>query len=189
MRLFVGVELSAGVAAAVRDFIEVLRARTARLAPHSRVTWTTLERLHITIRFIGHVDDRTVPDIVEALQLPFGVERFDLDVAAAGVFPPKGAPRVVWAGLASGRDQLRAIEREVSDRLAAVGVEREQRPFTPHLTLARVREAGGLRSNLLLEGIDGTVLGTAPVDAITLFESRLSPRGPDYLAISRTSLA
>ncbi len=188
MRLFVGIELSAGVAAAAGDLVEVLRVRTARLAPHSRITWMTLERLHVTVRFIGHVDDRTVADIVEALRLPLGVERFDLTIAGAGAFPPKGAPRVVWAGITSGGDRLRAIERDVSDRLAAVGVEREQRPFSPHLTLARVREAGGLRSNLLLEGIEAA-LGTTPVDAITLFESRLSPNGSNYRAIGRTSLA
>jgi 2'-5' RNA ligase len=189
MRLFVGVEISARVAAAAAELTGLLRARAADLAPHSRITWMTHERLHVTVRFIGHVDDGTVAQIVEALRPALEVERFELTVAGAGVFPPKGPPRVVWAGFSTGRDQLSALERNVSDRLAAAGVERERRPFNPHLTLARVREARGLRANRLLEGLDGSVLGTTAVDAITLFESRPSPRGPQYLAICRTPLA
>ena len=189
MRLFVGIEISPGVAAAASDLVGILRERAARLAPRSRITWMAAERLHVTVRFIGPVDDGRVAAIVEGLRGSTGIERFAVAVAGAGVFPPKGPPRVIWAGLSSGRDHLAAVEQAVSDQLAGAGVDRERRPFDPHLTLARVREAGGLRSDALLDGLDGTLLGTTLVDAITLFESRLSPQGPHYRAIHRTPLA
>lgn len=189
MRLFVGVEISPGVAAAAGDFIEVLRERAVQLAPRSRITWMTSERLHVTVRFIGHVDEGKDAGIVDALGPSLAIDRFELMVAGVGIFPPQGPPRVVWAGLSSGRDRLTAVERVVSDRLAAAGVDREVQSFNPHLTLARVRDAGGLRAQTLLEGLGGAVLGTTPVDAITLFESRLSPKGPRYLVIHRTLLA
>ena len=188
MRLFVAVELSPDAAAAALDLLEVLRARASRLAPHSRISWVAPDRLHVTIRFIGHVDDDKAPAIAEALVPAIGIEPFDLTIAGVAVFPSKGPPRVIWAGLSSGEDRLGAIERVVSDRLAALGVAPEDRAFTPHLTLARVREAGGLRSPALLEGLDQTALGSTRVDAITLFESRLSPKGPTYQAIHRTQL-
>ena len=189
MRLFVGVEMSPSVAAAVVEIVEALRNRAMRLAPQSRIAWVAPERLHVTVRFIGHVDDERVDGIVDTLRPAIGIDPFDLTVAGAGAFPPKGPPRVLWAGLGSGRDRLIAIERIVSDRLVAAGVDRENRPFNPHLTLARVREAAGLRSGALLEGLDEAAFGLTPVDAITLFQSRLSPQGPAYLPVHRTLLA
>jgi 2'-5' RNA ligase len=82
-----------------------------------------------------------------------------------------------------------ATEQRVSERLARAGIAAEPRPYTPHLTLARVREAAGLRSAGLLEATGEATLGTTTVEAITLFESRLSPQGPTYVALQKTSLA
>lgn len=188
MRLFVAVEMAPAVVSAALDRIEVMRARAARLAPRSRITWLTAERLHVTVRFIGQVVETQAEAIREALRPPLDVEAFELTIAGVGAFPSTGSPRVVWGGLAAGRDQLVAIEAIVSHRLAAAGVARDERPFQPHLTLARVREAGGLRSAALLAGLGDTPLGTTPVGAITLFESRQSPDGQTYRAIQRTPL-
>ena len=187
MRLFVAVEISETVAETVLDLISRLQATAARLAPHSRITWVTAERLHITIRFIGHVEDSKADAVRAMLTAPLG-ERFDLTVTGVGTFPPTGGPRVIWAGLTAGRPRLISLEKLVSDRLAEAGVPPEERPFNPHLTLARVRDAAGLRSSALVGPLDALALGTTPVDAITLFESRLSPKGPTYVALQRTAL-
>jgi 2'-5' RNA ligase len=95
---------------------------------------------------------------------------------------------VIWAGLTGGQEHLLAIERIVGDRLECAGVGREDRAYNPHLTLARVRDAVGLRSAALLDGVRDLPLGSARAGAITLFESRLSPKGPTYIPIQRTSL-
>jgi 2'-5' RNA ligase len=95
---------------------------------------------------------------------------------------------VIWAGVSKGRDRLDAIEREVTARLAGVGIEPEDRPYSAHLTLARVRDAAGLRADPLLECHRTVELGATRVEAITLFESRLSPKGPTYVPILRTPL-
>jgi 2'-5' RNA ligase len=158
------------------------------MAPHSRITWIRADRLHVTLRFIGHVADEQATPILQILRPPLNTAPFDLTVAGVGTFPVTGPPRVVWAGIAGGRDRLVALANIVSQRLEGVGMAREERPFDPHLTLARVRAAGGVRSQALLEGLSNTVLGTTPVDAITLFESRLSPQGPQYEPLQRTLL-
>ena len=188
MRLFVGIEISPAVIAATIELIAQLRAASATLAPRSRITWVTAERLHITIRFIGHVDDTRADEIRAVLAPPLPMEPFNLTIAGVGTFPPKGSPRVVWAGLTGGCDQLMAIESTVSERLAGVGVPREERLYNPHLTLARVRDAAGLRPAPFVGSRREISLGTTSVDAITLFESRLSPKGPTYVALARTPL-
>ena len=91
-------------------------------------------------------------------------------------------------GVAHGRDELKAIERIVSSRLLALGIAEEDRPYSPHLTLARVRDAAGLRTIRLLDGLTDRSVGTTRIDAITLFQSRLSPKGPTYVPLLRTSL-
>ena len=188
MRLFVAAELSEAVVAAAMDCIGTMRARVARLAAGSRITWITAERLHVTIRFIGHVSEAHAASILDALRSPLNETPFNLRIGGVGTFPPTGSPRVVWAGVSEGRDRLVALEEVISGRLADVGVAREARPFNPHLTLGRVREAAGLRSQALLQGLADTVLGSTPLDAITLFESRLSAQGPQYQPLQRTPL-
>ena len=188
MRLFVGIEIAPAVVTATIELVAQLQAASATLAPRSRITWVTPERLHITIRFIGHVNDARADEIRALLAPPLALDPFDLTIAGVGTFPPKGPPRVVWAGLDEGRDQLLALEPTVSERLARAGVPREERPYNPHLTLARVRDAAGLRSAPLVGSVRDIRLGTTTVDAITLFESRLSPNGPTYVGLARTPL-
>lgn len=189
MRLFVAVEIAPAVAAAAAALIERLRERAKRLAPRSRITWVPADRLHVTVRFIGNVDADRADAVGQVLAPPLGQAPFDLTLAGVRSFPPKGPPRVLSSGVTDGREPLVAIEERVSERLARVGIAAEPRPYTPHLTLARVREAGGLRPAALLEATGEATLGTTTVEAITLFESRLSPTGPTYVALQRTSLA
>jgi 2'-5' RNA ligase len=188
VRLFVAVEIDATVAQRAAALGEALRRRAREAAPRARVTWVAADRLHVTVRFIGEVDERQATAIRAALAPRLELDAFDLVVAGAGAFPPKGPPRALFAGIAEGAEGLVAVEREVSARLVACGVPREDRAYRPHLTLARVREAAGLRSASLLEGAGAGTLGAMRADAITLFQSRLSPEGPTYEALQRTPL-
>src|SRR5207344_3659032 len=95
-----------------------------------------------------------------ALEQPLAIAPFDLTLAGTGAFPESGAPRVLWMGVEQGKDGLMAVEREVSARLSGLGIPREERPFNPHLTLARVREAAGLRAMRLFEGLEHCRTGT-----------------------------
>jgi 2'-5' RNA ligase len=188
VRLFVAVACGADVTQQVAALIQRLRTRVAQLAPAARLTWASAERFHLTIRFIGEVDPETAAAIGTALRAPVALPAFDFTVAGLGVFPARGAARVLWAGVTGGIDGLRNLEREVSGRLAPLGLLPEKRPYAPHLTLARVRDAAGLRFRDLIPGSSDLPLGTAHADAITLFESRLSPKGAAYVALQRTPL-
>ena len=188
MRLFVGIPLDPALAMAAATLTAELQRRTRALAPAARVTWVAGDRLHVTLRFIGNVDDRRAETIAAALAAPVTMPPFSLTFRGVGAFPPTGSPRVLWAGIAAGADGLQAVEREVTLRLGRVGIPAEERAFRPHLTIARVREPAGLRAPQLFDGVGDPALGTMVVEAITLFESRLSPKGSAYVALQRTGL-
>jgi 2'-5' RNA ligase len=188
MRLFVGVDVAPGLVEAVAAVVLEVRRRAERLAPQARITWVAPERLHLTVAFIGEADDERTRRIHQVLERPVAVAPFDLVVTGLGAFPTTGEPRVLWAGLTEGRDALQRVEREVSSRLAAAEIAREPRAYSPHLTLARVREAAGLRAASLFDGRAEDAIGTTRVEAITLFESRLSSKGPTYVPLQRTPL-
>ena len=190
MRLFVAVDIDSGVRQKIADFCDELRQRAKALAPRARIAWARTDQLHVTVRFVGEVEAAQGTAIAAALQPELAIESFNMIVKGTGAFAPSGAPRVFWAGIANGAGELSAIEQEVSGRLAACGVEleREGRPYRPHLTLARVRDASGLRSAPLFEALSGRGFGVTRVDAITLFESRTSPRGATYESLQRTPL-
>jgi len=189
VRLFVAIEIDPGVARKVATLEDELRGRAAAIAPRSRITWVLSDRLHLTVRFIGEVDEGRARALADALTPPLAVPPFDLDLGGVGTFPTSGPPRVIWIGHQSTQDALNIVEREVTARLAGCGVPPEDRAFRPHLTLGRVRDVAGLRAKPLLDGFEARQFGTSRVDAITLFESRLSPKGPTYVPLQRTALS
>jgi RNA 2',3'-cyclic 3'-phosphodiesterase len=187
VRLFVGCEIGAAVADAATALIGDLQARVARQAPHARLTWVPRERLHVTVRFIGAVDAARVPALAEALATPLRHPVFEALVEGVGVFPDRRPPRVIWAGFRSGGRELAAVAREVNARLAPlVGDDPEE--LRPHLTLARVKEAHGLRAQPLLAGLETLSLGATRIDAVTLFESRQGTGGLRYVPLLKTAL-
>jgi 2'-5' RNA ligase len=188
VRLFVAVEIGDALSARAAELSRELQRRAADAAPGAKITWVPADRLHLTVRFIGEVDDARAQAVCEALTPALASGAFDLTLHGAGAFPKGGSPRVLWVGVTAGREPLLAIEREVTSRLTPLGVEEEERAYSPHLTLARVREPAGLRTARLLEGLTGREIGTTRIDAITLFQSKLSPKGPTYTSLLHVPL-
>jgi 2'-5' RNA ligase len=189
MRLFVAVEFNADVRSAAARVIDEMRGRTERLAPRTRVTWVAPERMHLTLQFIGEADEARTSAIEAALESSFDLDPFDVRLAGTGAFPDVGRPRVIWAGITAGGGSLIQLAELVSARLVRARVSPDDRPFRPHLTLGRVREAAGLRAGWLLDGLDTVPFGVVRIRETVLFESRQSARGPDYVARRRTRLA
>jgi RNA 2',3'-cyclic 3'-phosphodiesterase len=189
VRLFVAVDVGAEIQRTASQTIENLKRRTEQSAPHARVTWVKPEQLHLTLRFIGHVDTALADIIRAALVRPLRTPAFDLTITGTGTFPPGRQPRVIWAGITTGIDNLRLVEQEVSSRLDKLAPSTEERDYHPHLTLGRVKNPAGLRSATLLEGHESAVFGVVRVAAVTLCESRVSSSGPTYIALGRANLA
>jgi 2'-5' RNA ligase len=187
MRLFVAIDLPDTLRAwAVRSGA-ALRDRLS--GSKSRITWIAAEQLHLTLVFLGEVPDATGEDVTVRLGEPFAAPAFALRLGAAGAFPSAGRPRTVWLAIEEGRTALGRIHQAVLARLADVAYRREERPYVPHLTIARVRDGGTSADR---RAIDDAPLGTperALIDHVTLYQSRLTPRGPEYTARARGGLA
>jgi len=122
-------------------------------AKRAKVTWIPADRMHLTIRFIGEVDDDQASMVREVLEDPLAIVPFSLTLCGAGTFPKSGTPRVIWLGVTEGREQLLEVEREITARLGPLGIPEEDRAYSPHLTVARVRDPAGLKSGPLLDGL------------------------------------
>lgn len=186
MRLFVAVDVDDATRAAVA----ALTARLQRVLKDADIKWVPAANLHVTLQFIGYVDDHTASRIRHALAPPVAVPPFEMRIEDIGVFPPRGGPRVIWCGVADGSSCVGRVQREIERRLvAAASLVPESRPFHAHLTIARYRGSGTAADRRRLEQVRTGRLGRTAVDRVTLYESRLSPHGPTYVAIGHTALS
>jgi 2'-5' RNA ligase len=184
MRLFIGIELSDAVKDRASGIAQKLRETLGR-----RVTarWIPAENLHITLWFIGEVADDRAAAVVTAVNIPFATGPFDLELRGAGAFPPHGLPRVFWIGVTAGLPSLQALHSELARRLQPIGFEPERRAYSAHLTIARVKECRSREARDLLRDIDADA-GDCRIAAVTVFRSRLSPKGASYEPLVRVPL-
>jgi RNA 2',3'-cyclic 3'-phosphodiesterase len=188
MRLFLGIEIDDAVrrrAAAIADAAEALVSGTLV------VRWIAAENLHITLWFLGEVAEARVPALLAAVDRPFAVPPFDLRLGGLGAFPPSGVPRVLWLGVRDGAQSLANLHAQLADRLQPLGFAAERRPFSAHLTIGRIKSArAGVRPrDLKRQWSDFPAeAGQCRVQAVTVFRSRLSPRGAAYEALVRVPL-
>jgi 2'-5' RNA ligase len=187
MRLFVAVEIDAGVVAAAMDCSRRLQRD---LQDRVRARWVGAEQMHLTIRFIGQVEDERVAPLLDALRPPLPIAPFDVELGECGVFPPGGPPRAIWIGLAAGLPSLRMMHEECDRRLRPLGYEPEARAFKAHLTLARVKDMTRGAGPAIREAVHGAPPRPARcgVGAATVFQSHLSPRGSTYETLLRIDL-
>jgi 2'-5' RNA ligase len=179
MRLFVAVEFDEAVRHAADQVVGELRSQ---LDPRVRVGWVATDKMHLTVRFLGHVDEERVHAVLEVLQPPLPIAPFEIALGSCGIFPRSGPPRVFWIGLVNGVASLQAMHDECNRRLASLGFTPEDRPFSAHLTLARVKAAPRDSARLLRQTV---ALVSVPavrcrIIAAIVFQSSLSPKGSTY---------
>lgn len=185
MRLFVAVDLSAeAIDEAIRVAADI-RKRRAGLA----VRWVPPANMHLTVRFIGYVRENA-DALVAAVTAPAPLQPFDVTLGPCGAFPPRGAVRVIWIGLAAGAVELGRLSAIMDERVRPFGFEAEARPFSPHLTLARTardeRLPRDLRDTLAHVNVRAV---TTRVTRAVLYRSHLSPQGPRYEPLAPIPLA
>ncbi len=180
IRAFVAIRLGAETERALHDLIDELRAHG------DGISWARRANLHLTLRFLGAaVDSGLIPPLIERLNTT-AEETAPFAVAARGIgaFPNLSRPRVIWAGLEG--EELLALASRVEKAAVESGFEAERRPYSPHLTIGRVRDLRRwtpLRQRL--ETAAEREFGCSTIEAMTLYESRLSSEGAIYREIAR----
>jgi 2'-5' RNA ligase len=190
MRLFVAIELGDPLIRSLVARIDRLRHEIEQAWPRLPVRWVGASNLHITLVFLGEVGEESSLAVRAALDRPIAVAPFELTLAGLGIFPSSGPLRVVWMGVAQGAEPARVIHAEVARRLAPLDYRPESRPYTPHLTIARVKDARGPGARQARELVRRFPAGggVTRVESVTLFRSHLSPRGSTYEPLLRVPL-
>jgi len=153
------------------------------------VNWVPTANLHITLKFLGEVSDNTVAQIGETLSSNVSHhESFALHFKGVGIFPDKRRPRVIWIDILESEELVR-LQKAVAHSLSTKGFQEEDRPFSPHLTIGRIRSSRGKESLLrALETLKDKDFGNIGVNKISLMKSDLRPGGAQYAAIAEFNL-
>ena len=183
MRMFVAVDLDDATRAAVGREQQM----AWRLAANAPIRFVDPRQTHLTMAFLADVPSPQCDQLIAAMQQPFGgIRAFDVAFGGLGVFPPKGAPRVLWLGVVAGAREVIELQRAVARRIASLGLPLDDRAFHPHLTLGRWRQARPSDRPSLTAGPHST--GAMRVEHVTLYESRLSSEGPTHIERARALL-
>lgn len=169
--------------------VEALRRAQDGIRHVAGITWVKPGRFHFTLRFLGEIDQERVEAARRAVESLAGGGAFDLTLGGLGTFPPGRPARVVWAGCGEGSDALVSLALRAEAALVAAGFPREERPFSPHLTLGRVKDPhAGKRAARSVAERNERRFGTLRVGAVVLMKSVLSSEGPAYTALTTARL-
>ena len=189
-RLFISINLTPELLATLTDLQNQLKRQLAS----QPLRWARPEGIHLTLKFLGDTETDRIEAIVRALgQTVEPHQPFELGIGGLGCFPNQRKPRVLWVGVQDPDEQLRRLTAGVDDAMAGLGWKRENRPYTGHLTLARVKKYANNQDKQALSELLSSVdvedrLGVLPVQTIHLMRSQLRPDGAVYTSLITTPL-
>lgn len=187
MRAFIAIELPQ----TVKDFLS--RIQNQLKASGADVKWVAPSNIHLTLKFLGEIEDKKLDDVIRALESALkDKNHFSIHLSSLGAFPKINYPRVIWVGIDKGDLETRQIALALDKELAKIGIPAQDKEFSSHITIGRLRSAfnrQGLINNMNNPGdIFKKDNIEFPVTRITLFKSTLTPKGPIYEALKEANL-
>jgi 2'-5' RNA ligase len=156
------------------------------------VKWVTADSMHITLLFLGEVDDRSLHAVCRAVKVVAASEPpFTMHVSGVGAFPTLRRPKIAWAGILEGSEQLKRLHGKLEEKMLDLGCYRkEERDYTPHLTMGRVKsETDGSALAPELTKRQAWEGGKTVVNEVLVFSSMLEEDGPIYTILGRGELS
>jgi len=189
-RLFIAIELPENLI----QRIARVQQQLEKQIPARAVRWVKPESIHLTLKFLGDVETTRIDSLNQALvQATANHSSFSLDVAEPGCFPNTHRPRVLWLGLDGEVEPLGRLQQSVESRIVELGFDPEDRPFSPHLTLARVQRNASRddasQVGLAAERGLAEPVGGWHVTGLSLMRSQLKPSGAVYTEVHRATLS
>ena len=204
MRTFIAIELPKEI----KDALASLQKQL--ITSGADVKWVKPENIHLTLKFLGERDDKKLEKIAAILEeVAKNKNVFAAGISSIGAFPGLSAPRIIWIGIGKGDSETKEIVRELEEKIALIGIPKETKPFSSHITIGRTRSnlnreklvqamndlAGkfgqenlALHKSLAGQSADYCSGLEFLVTKITLFKSTLTPKGPIYEILKEGSL-
>jgi len=181
MRLFVAVNIPKDIKEKISEMQSELKK-----APCD-VKWVNPDKFHLTLKFLGEVEDKDILSISESVACSVsGFGKFKVKVSGAGAFPGNERPKVIWAGISEGKTELERLAFNIESGLEKLGYKKEERPFSAHLTLGRVRSFKNIAVLLeKLAALENAGAGSFIVESVDLMQSLLRAEGPEYIVLRK----
>lgn len=183
IRAFIAISLTKEIQDKILKIQEQLRRSNAD------VKWVEPENIHLTLKFLGNVEEKKIEKIKGILEkISEEYEKFSMELLKIGAFPKLSNPRVIWIGIEKGKEKLQKTFSDLEEGLNKVGFKKEEREFSAHITIGRVKSP--LNRSKLLEEIKRTNFERMNllVTKISLFKSTLTPKGPIYESLYEADL-
>jgi 2'-5' RNA ligase len=196
MRCFIAIDIDEKIRAGIADLQKQLAAKVD--IKKGDVKWVEPDNIHLTLKFLGEIKDEKSSEVCEiSKQVAAGHKKFNLDIETVGSFPPLGSltgggrsAKVVWAGAGKGADELLALQKDLDEHLTLAGYPSEEREFSAHLTLCRVRNPkAGIKLAEACKAFSDYKLGSISADALCVYQSQLTPAGPIYTLLASFKLS
>jgi 2'-5' RNA ligase len=185
MRLFIAIDIDAPVLASV---VKLQRRIKDKMKNGNGLKWVAPQLMHLTLKFLGEVDESRIEEITDAIAIVCLEKKiFEFELSVIGTF---GRPaKVLWLGSAEQSAELAALAAAIEQGLSELGFEKETRPFSAHLTLARIKDSG-VDKNLRRIVNDFEKIEPMPikVDSVCLYKSQLTSDGPVYTLLRKIEL-
>lgn len=185
MRTFIAIELPEEIKNRLKSLQERLKTAGAD------VKWVEPQNIHLTLKFLGETNDKKIKDIASVVrQVAENNPGFTMRISGLGGFPDAESPRVIWVGIAKGGEEIKAVAADLEERVAKLGIPKEKRLFSGHITIGRTRSAlnlGGLVQSIKDNAQKTGEIAEFNARGITFFKSTLTPKGPTYEPIAQAS--
>jgi 2'-5' RNA ligase len=182
MRCFIAIDIDENNRAALGDLQQRLKSEVD--IKKSDVKWVKPDNIHLTLKFLGEIRDEQVVDVCNiAKEVAGSHDSFDLDIESVGHFGGRSA-RVLWVGTGKGRENLLQLQKDLEQQLASAGWPPENRAYSGHLTLCRIRNPkAGIKLAQAAGQYRDYKVGVMPADSVSVYQSELTPAGPIYTVL------
>lgn len=175
-----------------REIGHTVQQRMAKLAERlPPVRWVPPDKMHLTLAFLGDVDERDIPAVCHAVEKSVRTHApINIHVHGVGAFPNFRRPHTIWVGMSVGKTETIALHESVAASLERIGFPRERRPFSPHITIGRHKPNGRVSAGFTaLESLTNWTVGNTVIESVEVMSSQLSrDHGATYAVLSRHPL-
>jgi 2'-5' RNA ligase len=183
MRTFIAVELPENI----KKKIGELQAPLKKI--NAFVSWVKPENIHITLKFLGEVPEENINEVFSATEIALKeTKKFKMNLKGMGAFPDFRRPRVIWIGAGIGGEELSNMATKIEDQMEKIGYPKENRKFSPHFTMGRVKSPKNIEN--LMELVKSTDFETEDIEIkeVTVMKSQLHPAGAIYTPLKKIPL-